>query len=274
MNDQSQMSFLPILQDSINATSLRVLPVGLWPFGSPDGQPINLCGLRVAPASHSASPEEEKAPVTEDTFSPNSEGSWKPVSLQSRLESRLRQRLDENGSPEYSMTWKKLDMKSREPICALRACPRRKSDKGYAGWPTATTRDGKGGYVGGRIRNGKISTDTLDVTVFLVAGWPAPGAMSPNALRGRGRDPEIRAAQGHQINLIDAVLLVLGTTQSGSSAGTTKLDASQVVLNPFFSAWLMGYPKEWILSGLRALASLSRRKSKAGLRSSKESETA
>jgi hypothetical protein len=32
-------------------------------------------------------------------------------------------------------------------------------------WPTATTRDHKGGYVGGRMRNGKVSMDTLDVAV-------------------------------------------------------------------------------------------------------------
>ena len=264
MDAQSQMSFQAILEASLNAISLRVLPVGLSPCESLAGPIPAPVGLPHVHVSHSVLREKEKEPMTNVTYSRNSEGSSKTVSLQSRLESRLRQRLDENGSPEYSMTWKKLAMNAREPICALRACPRRKSDKGYAGWPTATTRDGKGGYFGGRIRNGKLSTDTLDVTVFLVAGWPAPGAMSPNALRGRGRDPEIRAAQGHQINLIDAALLVLGTTQSGSNAGTTKPDAYQLVLNPFFSAWLMGYPKEWIESGLRALASLSRRKSKAG----------
>lgn len=32
-------------------------------------------------------------------------------------------------------------------------------------WPTTSTRDYKGGYEGGRIRNGKISLDTLDVAV-------------------------------------------------------------------------------------------------------------
>jgi hypothetical protein len=32
-------------------------------------------------------------------------------------------------------------------------------------WPTPSTRDHKGGYQGGRIRNGKISMDTLDVAV-------------------------------------------------------------------------------------------------------------
>ena len=32
-------------------------------------------------------------------------------------------------------------------------------------WPTPSTRDYKGGYIGGRMRNGKISRDTLDVAV-------------------------------------------------------------------------------------------------------------
>ena len=32
-------------------------------------------------------------------------------------------------------------------------------------WPTPSSRDGKGGYQGGRIRNGKISWDVLDVAV-------------------------------------------------------------------------------------------------------------
>jgi len=32
-------------------------------------------------------------------------------------------------------------------------------------WPTPSTKDHKGGYIGGRIRNGKVSWDTLDVAV-------------------------------------------------------------------------------------------------------------
>ena len=39
------------------------------------------------------------------------------------------------------------------------------SRKAAKNWPTATTRDHKGGYVGGRMRNGKVSMDTLDVAV-------------------------------------------------------------------------------------------------------------
>jgi hypothetical protein len=32
-------------------------------------------------------------------------------------------------------------------------------------WPTPSTRDHKGGYIGGRVRDGKTSWDTLDVAV-------------------------------------------------------------------------------------------------------------
>lgn len=42
----------------------------------------------------------------------------------------------------------------------------------FAGWPTASSRDVKGGYEGGRIRDGKISTDTPDVVAQLT-GTPA-----------------------------------------------------------------------------------------------------
>ena len=38
-------------------------------------------------------------------------------------------------------------------------------EKTMSMWPTPATRDHKGGYQGGRIRNGKVSWDTLDVAV-------------------------------------------------------------------------------------------------------------
>gem|GEM_PF-822848 len=55
-----------------------------------------------------------------------------------------------------------------------------------AGWPTPTTRDHKGGYQGGRIRNGKLSTDTLDVAAQL-AGWPTPTASASTGAGTSGR---------------------------------------------------------------------------------------
>ena len=76
-----------------------------------------------------------------------------------------------------------------------------------AGWPTPTASDHKG-LRGGRIRNGKLSTDRLDV----VAQITGP----------------VR-------------LTVTGVILTGSIAGT----ASGGQLNPSLGRWLMGLPPEW-----------------------------
>ena len=54
-----------------------------------------------------------------------------------------------------------------------------------ASWPTTSTRDYKGGYRGGRMRNNKISTDTLDVAAQLTSGQTAIG--SPAATENHGQ---------------------------------------------------------------------------------------
>jgi hypothetical protein len=56
---------------------------------------------------------------------------------------------------------------------------------GLVGWPTTSTRDYKGGYRGGRMRNNKISTDTLDVAAQLTSGQTAIG--SPAATENHGQ---------------------------------------------------------------------------------------
>ena len=52
-------------------------------------------------------------------------------------------------------------------------------------WPTTSTRDHKGGYVGGRMREGKISTDTLDVTAQLAFGDPPIGSIAKTEKRAQ-----------------------------------------------------------------------------------------
>jgi hypothetical protein len=51
--------------------------------------------------------------------------------------------MDVNGSPEFALTWKDWDMPAGEPICALRASARPIGDKGFTGWLTPSTEDGK-----------------------------------------------------------------------------------------------------------------------------------
>lgn len=77
-----------------------------------------------------------------------------------------------------------------------------------AGWPTPTASDHKRGYPGGRIRNGKISTDRLDV-VAQIAG--------PVRLTASGK-------------------MLTGSNAQMENGGQ---------LNPALSLWLMGLPPEW-----------------------------
>ena len=89
-------------------------------------------------------------------------------------------------------------------------------------WPTATVRDDKGGYLGGRIRKGKWSTDTLDVTAQLA---------------------------------MPCRLLASGVILTGSDA---KMENSGQ-LRPGHSRWLMGYPIDWDIAAMKAYAKRGRK---------------
>jgi hypothetical protein len=74
-------------------------------------------------------------------------------------------------SAQSSAIWKSLVTKRRGEFSArlkssiAKAAMHLTNGSEYSSWPTASTRDHKGGYEGGRIRNGKVSMDTLDVAV-------------------------------------------------------------------------------------------------------------
>lgn len=131
------------------------------------------------------------------------------------------------------------------------------------GWPTPNLNErGKEMDKSNRPKAGGID---LQSTAQLAnhSGWAIPttrdykdGAsiqnVPENALLGR---------QCHQVH---------GTDTMSSTAETEKAAASQrPVLNPAFSAWLMGFSLGWILSGIRGIRSHGKRL-KADQRSLKE----
>lgn len=237
-------------EDTHNATFSQALASGLMPCETRAGWTPKKSGQVAAHASLSPAQAKEAGLLTSGTCGPTSTGSLNSAALQQSLESRLRAKLSSRGSTLYKLTWKSWVTPSGVSRSRLRGAARRCSETERSGWPTPATRDHKGGYQGGRIRNGKISTDTLDVAAQL-STWPTPTCQSPNSLRGKGQDPEKRKAGGHSVNLTDAVrylehnqparLTASGVMLTGSSAEME----SGGQLNPAHSRWLMGLPPEW-----------------------------
>jgi len=196
-----QLSMFPLMMSeaSHSATGSPELEAGAKPCGSPDGLIIGPSGLDRRLASHSAPQGSSVAAPTSGTSphtSPSSSPATDPLtfsesksparlsseSLQRALEARLQANLSGLGSMIYSGAWKPHTTPAGRQIYRLRASARRTSASEHSssesGWPTPASRDGKGGYLGGRIRDGKISTDTLDVTAQM-AGW-TDGSLSPS----------------------------------------------------------------------------------------------
>ena len=202
-----------ILPDTCSAISSPVLVVGATPCALPDGPTTDLFGQAVAHASPSAPQAPKKAPLMIGTSGLSGSISSASAALELSLVSRLKQRLTTDGSILFNLIWKVKATPAGRQVYRLRASARRISDNDYGswpttltadgrgsagvgkrelpnvakwvGWPTTSTRDYKGGYRGGRMRNNKISTDTLDVAAQLTSGQTAIG--SPAATENHGQ---------------------------------------------------------------------------------------
>src|SRR5690606_37661369 len=224
MKGASRMYVQQTLWDTPNITSSQGSAAGRMHSGSPDGPTTGPYGPDPALASLTPRQALEAGMTTRGPYGGHGGGSSTSGDLQLSLASRLHQKLDVNGSPEYELTWKRWDMSSGPPICRLRASARRTSGNGCGGWRTPSGSDGEGG--------------TMDVLMAIREGY----------------SPKLKLRDQAPLARMDS-----GTMQSGSPAPTERRGA----LNPALSLWLMGFPDEWLSCGVRAMQSprRSRRRS-------------
>jgi hypothetical protein len=124
-----------------------------------------------------------------------------------------------------------------------------------SGWPTPQAEDSE--QTGAHLGN----PDTLNSATKL-AGWATPQARDEKGVDQNFHHGAVNNSLPNQVS---------GLGLAGTPAPTASPGAF-LRLNPFFSAWIQGYPMEWTLAGLRAVSRL-RGKSKAAQPSSKDTGT-
>ncbi len=273
-----------------NAISSPESAAGLSPCDGPDLKTPEESGPAPVPVSRFRALEKDRATPMSGTCGPLFTASSPSAVLQRSLESKLRARMDVNGSPEFALTWKTWDMPAGQPICALRASARRTGGKGCIGWPTPqANKNTKNSKDPQRMKENGAQTCLADAAHL--AGWPTPQAHDTQE-QGQAREMtatgRIKTHTGSDVsanlpmvagwatprawdsknmtcdkwtkNLSNDALLA-GQDASRSNAETARPAGFR--LNPRFSLWLMGYPAAWASCGERAMQSFqkSRRRS-------------
>jgi hypothetical protein len=282
MKDQLLTLLQTISEDSSNAISLLESGDGHLQLGLPDGVTTEECGLDHHHASHSQLQETKKEKTMNDTYGQPSLISSASASLQSSLESRLRQQLDTDGSAIYKLTWKQKATPAQWQYCQLAASvPRIKgidSSMSPSDWPTPRATEIEEDYDKylERMRNskhtknqGKTKPNNVSMAASLVEvkGWATPNTMDHMALRSDEallrQVTTTRKGRTFPANLMEQVdpksqeIYATGQIPNTPTVETESTAKSQ--LNPRFSLWLMGYPIEWAYCGERV--TLSSRKS-------------
>lgn len=171
MTDQSSTSNPPTFDLFGNVISSPESAAGPTPLASLAGPATAKSGPRPFHVSRFRSLDSEKEMPTNATSGPLFTASSPSAALQGLLESRLRAFMDVNGSPEFALTWRQVDMPAGPPLCRLAPSGRHTAGSGSSGapWNTPTLdtsqrtkRYSQGGHA-----------------LSLQAAWPTPMAGTP-----------------------------------------------------------------------------------------------
>ena len=264
MSDPSKKSSPKTCKDTNDAISLLGLQDGNLPCNSQDGQ-MGLFGLDHAPVSPSHPPVNAKAGMMTGISGISGLSLSEFADRQRSLANRLQQRLEWDGSIEYSMTWRRKDTKHGRVYYQLAASGRRTSGADCSGervdgWRSPQYRDHHPSKI-----DGNNTRDDMQIQLAhqaQMAGWTTPQAnkntpqqrddftpcLANQAQMAGWATPRVDDSKNNgTLSQVDwngpALNVQAGLTMSGSPA---PMESGGGVLNPVFVAWLMGFPFSWL----------------------------
>ena len=278
MNEVLKTCSPSTLSDTPNAISLPELEAGAMLSDSQDGRILGPSGQVLVPASLSARQAKAAGCLMSGTYGLPSSISSNSFDLALFLESRLQAKLDSRGSTLFKLTWKRRTTPQQRSIFALRASGLRTSVSVYSGVPTpmagtpAQNGNNEAGnndysrkivalasvptpnlptggpnsrstltHTGGMDLEGAASLASLDLQVRLAAAaTPAARDYKSNSSTEEFQSQQWNHPRGKPLSA-QATLADSGKGATGGTAATK----SSGQLNPEYSRWLQGYPKEW-----------------------------
>ena len=234
MSVLSPKSNLVIFLDTPSATSLPGSAVGVTPSDLRDGPMTDLFGQALVPASPSRPLAPKLAAPIPAIFGRRGISSSASAALQSSLVSRLKQRLDTDGSTLFAMTWSEKTTPSGRSFCLLRASAHRTSGNACGSWPTPKAIEVARSEAFVKCREALSPLECLDplpqplhITAQL-ASWPTPRLSDTKTgsriLNEDGNRTNQEATMTYGANLSDKVKLAswpTPTAQDDFSANAT-----------------------------------------------------
>lgn len=191
--------------------------------------------------SHFQPQENDREPTTLDTYGHSLETPYGTCN-QGYVSSRTSTDMSPSDCGKSLPTWLTSDTEWKTAVKNQRGeyLARKKSalltpERESSFWQRWATPRASDGDKGGPNQRGSKGDQMLPSQVM----WRTPNAQSVNSLRGAGQNPEIRKAQGRQVNLQDQIVGLQDQENSNTNG------KSRAQLNADWVEQLMGIPVGW-----------------------------